>query len=342
MQVYLTPPAAPAIIVLSRSTPALEYSARAARPRALGALRCSYLIRWGCLMTRHGLVLAALVLLAAALACSPPTGTGSPRGGPAAPSAGAGAQAAAPVSGEVLVFAAASLTDAFKEIGAAFEAACPGSRVTFNFGASSQLRTQLEQGAQADVFASADQLQMDRARDAGVIAGSDRVFARNRLVVIAPRSNPAGVYELKDLAKPGLRFVTAAPEVPIGVYAQAMLDALTQDPAYGPDFKERVNANIVSREPNVRQVVAKVSLGEADAAVVYHSDVTPDVADKLVRIEVPDPFNVLATYPIAVVRNAPNPAGAEAFIAYVLSPQGQATLERWGFIAAGDRAEGLR
>ncbi|HZU06144.1 MAG TPA: molybdate ABC transporter substrate-binding protein [Chloroflexota bacterium] len=286
-------------------------------------------------MTRHGLVSAALVLLAAALACSPPMGAGSPRGGPAAPSA-------APVSGEVIVFAAASLTDAFKEIGAAFEAAYPGVRVTFNFGASSQLRTQLEQGAQADVFASADQIQMDRAKDAGLIAGPDRVFVRNRLVVIAPRSNPAGVYELKDLAKPGLRFVTAAPEVPIGVYTQSMLERLAQDPAYGPDFKEQVNANIVSREPNVRQVVAKVSLGEADAAVVYHSDVTPDVADKLVRIEIPDPFNMLATYPVAVVRNAPNPAGAEAFIAYVLGPQGQATLERWGFIAAGDLAEGPR
>lgn len=253
----------------------------------------------------------------------------------ASPAVSAASQPSARVTGEVTVFAAASLTDAFGEIGKAFEAAHPGSKVTFNFGASSQLRTQLEQGAKADVFASADQAQMDRARQADLIDGADRVFARNRLVVIFPRNNPAQLRALRDLAKPGLKFVTAAPEVPIGVYTQTMLDQLAQDPAYGPDFKDKVNANIVSREPNVRQVVAKVSLGEADAAVVYSTDVTPDVAPNLGTLEIPDQFNTLATYPIAIVRGAGNRSGAEAFIAYVLSPPGQATLKKWGFITVG-------
>lgn len=252
------------------------------------------------------------------------------------PDASATKKPLVPVTGEVIVFAASSLTDAFKEIGNAFEAANPGSRVIFNFGASSQLRTQLEQGAKADVFASADQVQMDRARQAGLISGGDRVFVRNRLVLVVPKGNPASLRDLKDLAKPGLRFATAAPEVPIGVYTQQLLDRLSQDPAYGADFKARVNANVVSREPNVRQIVAKVALGEADAAVVYSSDITPDVADRLGRLEIPDRFNTLAVYPIAMVRNAPNPSGAEAFIAYVLSSAGQATLQRWGFIPAGE------
>jgi DMSO/TMAO reductase YedYZ molybdopterin-dependent catalytic subunit len=151
-------------------------------------------------------------------------------------------------------------------------------------------------------------------------------------VVIFPKNNPGQIRQLQDLAKPGLKFVTAAPEVPIGVYTQAMLDKMAQDPAYGADFKDRVNANIVSREPNVRQVVAKILLGEADAAVVYSSDVTPDVAPNLGTPEIPDQFNTLATYPIAIVRGAANRSGAEAFIAYVLSPPGQATLKKWGFI----------
>lgn len=294
-------------------------------------------------------LLAVLALSLSLVGCSPraasipspagptiPAATSPMSGAAVSPTAVASPEPTARVTGEVTVFAAASLTDAFKEIGAAFEAAHPGSKVTFNFGASSQLRTQIEQGARADVFASADQAQMEKAKQAGLISGSDRVFVRNRLVIIVPKGNPASLRELKDLAKPGLQFVTAAPEVPIGVYTQQLVDRLSQDPTYGSDFKERVHANVVSREPNVRQIVAKVALGEADAAVVYSSDITPDVADRLGRLEIPDRYNTLAVYPIAMVRNAPNPSGAEAFIAYVLSSAGQATLQRWGFIPAGE------
>ena len=234
--------------------------------------------------------------------------------------------------GEITVFAASSLTDAFKDIGQQFEAVNPGSKVTFNFGASTQLRTQLEQGARADLFASANQIEMDKAQAVGVVGTTDRTFARNRLTVILPKGNPGQVGELKDLGRPGLKLVTAAPEVPIGVYTREMLEKLSADSAFGPDFKDRVDANVVSREPNVRQVVAKISLGEADAAVVYTSDVTPDLAPRLESLDVPDRFNTLATYPIAVLRGAPNSAGAEAFMAYVLAPPGQAVLKKWGFI----------
>jgi len=237
----------------------------------------------------------------------------------------------------VTVFAASSLTDAFKEIGAAFEQKT-GVPVTFNFGASSQLRTQLEQGAQADVFASADQIQMDNARKSGVIAGPDVTFAVNRLVLITPKSNPAGIQSAADLARPGIRFVTAGPEVPIGVYTQTMFDKMSQIAAFGADFKGRANANIVSREPNVRQVVSKVQLGEADAAVCYLTDVTPQAAPDLLVIPIPDDLNTIATYPIALVADGAQSELGQAFIDLVVSPAGQAILQQWNFTPVGSTA----
>ena len=292
--------------------------------------------------------LAPAVLVSAVLAligaCSPAP-TASPTAVPSKPAETAGpttdtspSPAAAAISGEVTVFAAASLNDAFRELGERFQAANPNSRVTFNFGASSQLRTQLEQGGRADVFASADQAQMDRARDAGRIAGPDTTFVTNRLVVITPRANPGGVRGPGDLAKPGLKVVTAQPEVPIGVYTRDMLAKMSRAPQFGVDFEDRVNANIVSREANVRQVVAKVQLGEADAAVVYRSDVTPRVAPELATFDVPDQVNTIATYPIAVVGGGPNVEGGRAFIDLLLSPTGQGILAKWNFVPVGPTA----
>src|SRR5207302_7767578 len=165
------------------------------------------------------------------------------------------------VSGEIIVFAASSLTDAFRDIATTFQQANPNATVTFNFGASTQLATQLGQGASADVFASADTTQMDNAKQAGAVTGQDQVFARNRLVLITPKDNPARISAIKDLANPGVKFVTAQPNVPIGQYTAQMLDKATADPAYGADFKAKVEANTVSQEDNVRQVVSKVQLG---------------------------------------------------------------------------------
>jgi molybdate transport system substrate-binding protein len=134
------------------------------------------------------------------------------------------------------------------------------------------------------------------------------------------------------LALPGLKVVTSQADVPIGVYTQTMLDRMSETAQYGAAFKDEVNANIVSREANVRQIVAKVQLGEADAGVVYKTDVTPQAAPQLSTIEIPDEFNTIATYPIARVQGGPNPSGADAFIAFVLSPAGQTTLAKWSFI----------
>lgn len=237
-----------------------------------------------------------------------------------------------PLSGALTVFAAASLTDAFTEIATAFQAANPRVRVTFNFGASSTLRTQLEQGARADVFASADQIQMDAAKKANVVEGEAPLFAKNKLVLIVPADNPARISGVQDLARPGIRFVLTDKSVPIGNYARTALEKMTGDPRFGADFAQKVLANLKSEEANVRAVVTKVQLGEADAAIVYSSDVTPAVAKDVQRIPIPDEVNVIASYPIAVTRDAPNRAAAQAFIAFVRGPRGQDILKKWGFI----------
>jgi molybdate transport system substrate-binding protein len=237
----------------------------------------------------------------------------------------------------VTVFAASSLTDAFKDLGATFEQTT-GVPVTFNFGASSQLRIQLEQGAEADVFASADQIQMDNARESGVVNGPDLTFATNRLVVIVPKSNPAGVQSAADIARPGVKFVTAAPDVPIGVYTQQVFDRMSQVDVFGADFKDRANANVVSREPNVRQVTSMVQLGEADAAICYLTDVTPQTAADVTIIPIPDDLNLLATYPIALVMDGAQSELGQTFIDLVVSPSGQSTLRKWNFTPVGPTA----
>jgi molybdate transport system substrate-binding protein len=264
------------------------------------------------------LVAFCLLLVACGPAPTPTTGvaTGSP----------------ARITGALTVFAAASLTDAFDELKRQLEAANPGAMIAYNFAASSTLETQLEQGAKADLFASADQPQMDKAKQAGVIQGEDRVFVQNRPVIVVLASNPRNIARPQDLANPGVKLVLAAPQVPIGNYARQILDSMGRDPAYGADFARRAQGNVVSEEANVRQVVGKVQLGEGDAGIVYSSDVTPAVRDQLRAIPIPDDVNVIARYPVAVVKGAANEAGARAFVDYLVSPAGQAILERWGFI----------
>ena len=246
------------------------------------------------------------------------------------------AQASAEVprlQGELTIFTAASLTDAFKEMGANLEQANPGTKVLFNFAGSPTLRTQLAQGARADVFASADEPNMQGAQKEGSIASEPRIFVRNQLVAIVPAANPAQVLRLQDLAKSGVKLVLTNKEVPVGNYSRQALTKMSQDAAFGAEFTTRVLANLVSEETNVKQVVAKVQLGEADAGIVYSSDVTPAVRGAVQVLAIPESFNVIARYPIAVVREAPNAAGARAFIDYVLSPAGQAILTKHGFLA---------
>jgi molybdate transport system substrate-binding protein len=231
------------------------------------------------------------------------------------------------------VLAAASLTEAFTEIGTAFEALNPGARVEFSFAGSQQLAQQIEQGAPADVFASASKKYMDAAVKSGRITeGNPDVFANNRLVVIFPKDNPAGLAELKDLAKPGLKLVLAAIEVPVGQYSLDFLDKAISDPAYGQSFKEDVLKNVVSYEENVKAVLAKVALNEADAGIVYLSDISGDAVDQVDKLDIPDPLNVIAIYPIAALKDSQNPALAQGFVDFVLSPAGQALIEKYNFI----------
>jgi molybdate transport system substrate-binding protein len=230
------------------------------------------------------------------------------------------------------VFAAASLTNAFTELGTAFAVATPGVEVIYNFAGSSSLVAQLREGAPADVFASANLRQMVNAQEAGRIGGEARTFARNRLVLIMPADNPANVTAVRDLATPGLRFVVAAPGVPVRDYTDLMLARLASVATYGNAYRDAVNANIVSEEDNVRQVLLKVALGEADAGIVYQSDVTPDSADQVQVIPIPSVINSTARYPIAITNDTASPELASAFVDYVLSAEGQAILVKWGFL----------
>jgi molybdate transport system substrate-binding protein len=260
-------------------------------------------------------VLAAMALLAAAaVAC----GDGdADRATTEAPATTAEAGGAA-LGGSLVVLAAASLTDAFTEIGDAFSAANPDVTVTFSFAASSALVTQINEGAPADVFASADEANMERLRHAGAIAGDPEVFATNRLQIIVEAGNPLGIDEVADLADPGLLFVTAAPEVPIGRYTQEVF------------ANAGVAVTPVSLEENVRAVVSKVVLGEADAGIVYASDVLAAGA-QAEGVEIPDELNVVARYPIAVLAEAAEPELARAFVAFVVGPEGQRILASYGF-----------
>jgi molybdate transport system substrate-binding protein len=229
------------------------------------------------------------------------------------------------------VFAAASLTDAFKSMGQVFSRENPGTDLTFNFAGSQQLAAQLEQGARADVFAPADGQWMNYAKEKSLIDGEPVIFIHNWLVVITPGSNPARIRRLADLGKKGVKLVLAADAVPVGHYSREMLQNLGRSKGFSADYATRVLANVVSNEETVKGVVAKVQLGEADAGVVYRSDITPEVARFVSVLEIPRDQNVMASYPIAVVKGSASPAVARRFVNFVRSNQGQQILQRHGF-----------
>jgi len=244
--------------------------------------------------------------------------------------------AAATETTTLTVFAAASLTDAFGEIGENFAAAHPGVEVVFNFAGSNQLATQIGEGAPADVFASANAAQLNVAIDSGrIVTGTQRTFVRNRLVVVAPGDNPAGLTSLQDLATPGVKIVLAAKEVPVGQYSLDFLDKAEADGSLGAGFKDAVLANIVSYEENVRAVLTKITLGEADAGIVYTSDAST-AEGEVTQIEIPDNLNTIASYPIAPLSDSPHLALAQQFMDYVLAPEGQQVLVKYGFVAVQD------
>jgi molybdate transport system substrate-binding protein len=225
------------------------------------------------------------------------------------------------LSGSITVFAAASLTDSFKALSSAFQAAHPGVTVQFNFAGTPTLVTQIEQGAQVDVFASADTTNMDKLKGDGFTLGTPQVFAHNQLEIVVAPGNPRGITGLADLAKAGVIYISEAATVPAGKYS---LQALA---------KAGVTVTPKSLETDVKSVVSKIELGEADAGIVYTTDVKA-AGSKVQGVPIPAAYNVVATYPLIAVKGTKNSALADAFIAFVVASAGQSTFESFGFLRA--------
>jgi molybdate transport system substrate-binding protein len=222
------------------------------------------------------------------------------------------------VTGDIAVFAAASLTESFTRLGKDFEAANPGSTVTFNFAGSSALATQITQGAPADVYAAASTATMKVVTDAGDADGAPVTFVRNQLVIAVPKGNPKGIKALSDLGGPGLKVALCAEQVPCGAAAKAALNAAG------------VRLTPVTLEKDVKSALGKVKLGEVDAALVYRTDARSAVSD-VDGIGFPESAGAVNDYPIVVLKNAPNMPAAQAFVAYVQSYQAKALLTAAGF-----------
>lgn len=237
----------------------------------------------------------------------------------------------------VTVFAAASLSDAFQEIGKQVEREHPGWRVRYNFAGSNQLALQIENGAQADVFASADAPWMSHLAERERLAGAAQTFARNHMIAVVSRTHPARIGGLRDFAKPGVKLVLAGEAVPAGNYAREVLRRLSERPEYGEDFARRVLRNLVSEEESVRAVVTKIQLGEADAGFCYVTDALGPPARFLRTFAIPESLDVIADYPIAVLKAASAPAAAAAFVERVVSAEGQRVLARYGFLGGDPR-----
>jgi molybdate transport system substrate-binding protein len=263
--------------------------------------------------------LAALLMLVACIPTAPPPSSSLPPAGSNRTT--------------LTVLAAASLTEPFKELALLFESANPGVSISFNFAGSQQLTQQLANGSPGDVFASANQKQMEVAGTAGRIeADRAQTFVQNRLVVIVPQDNPAGIDELQDLTIPGLKIILAGQEVPVGQYSLDFLEKASADLAFPPDYQAQVLQNVVSYEDNVKAVLTKVTLGEADAGIVYSSDISSNSSGQVQILEIPDHLNTIASYPIAIVSDSRHPVLAQAFIDLTLSEAGQQILEKHGFI----------
>jgi molybdate transport system substrate-binding protein len=257
--------------------------------------------------------LAVLSVLAAA--CSSSSSTSS---------SGSSSGSSGKVSGTVVVFAATSLKDAFDKIGTQFEKAHPGTTVKFNYAGSSSLATQLGNSAPADVFASADTKNMKTVTDGKLTSGEPEIFAHNKLEIMVGAGNPKGIKTVSDLAEKSVKVAVCAPDVPCGNYSKQVFD------------KAGVTVHPVTQETSVSGVVTKVSLGEADAGVVYVTDVKAG-GGKIEGVPIPPSQNVTAKYPIVTLKDAPNKAGATAFMKYVLSPAGQKVLKSFGFMPPGNQ-----
>jgi molybdate transport system substrate-binding protein len=278
-------------------------------------------------MTRSTCVgLSVILALGIATGCTAGRGAGS-----SAPAVEPGS----PAQIALIVFAAASLKKPFAEVEVVYRTSHPGVFLSLSFGASGLLETQIEQGAPADVFASADARNPQKLAAGGFATDPVTIFAGNRLAIIVPTANRAGVTRPLDLAKPGLKVVAAGDDVPISEYADQLLDNLARQPGYPADFAARVKGNIVSQEDNAAAILAKIELGEGDAAIVYLSDAT--ASTNVSSVAVPAEANVPATYAAVAVKRSTHAAASAEFIAWLAGPEGQAILVRHGFLPPPDR-----
>jgi molybdate transport system substrate-binding protein len=280
------------------------------------------------------LLIFSAVLSACVSPATPAAPTQTPESLTSSSASSSSAPTAAPIAADqtLTVFAAASLTEAFSELGSQFEAQNSGVKLVFNFAGSQQMAQQLSQGAPADVFASANQEQMDAAVQAGrVSADQSSALVGNSLVVIFAQPNPGNIRRLQDLASTDVKVVLADKNVPAGKYALEFLDKASKNPDFGKGFKDAVLKNVVSYEENVRAVLTKVSLGEADAGIVYTTDIGQQGNQTVGLLEIPDDLNVNALYFIAPVQDGQQADLARAFVNFVLTPESQDLLAKYGF-----------
>jgi molybdate transport system substrate-binding protein len=267
-------------------------------------------------MRTRGLLLLPVVAALALAGCGGPSGPQT-----SGSTSSSGSSTAPKLTGPLTVYAAASLTGVFTTLGKQLESANPGLTVTFNFAGSSALATQLTQGAPADVFASADQAQMDVVTKAGLQKSAPAVFASNVLEIAVPKGNPAHVTGLADFANPNLKIAVCAPQVPCGAAAQKVFAATHTDAK--PDTQEQ----------DVKAALTKVQLGEVDAAMVYATDVQA-AGGSVQGLSFPEAQDAVNSYPICVLKAAANPAAGQAFVDLVRSARGQQALTDAGFRTA--------
>jgi molybdate transport system substrate-binding protein len=244
-----------------------------------------------------------------------------------APSAAPASPSAAAV--DLTIYAAASLKGALDATKPVYESSHPGVTMTISTDASSALETKIEQGAPADVFLSADTSNPKKLVDANLTVGPAVDFAGNKLTVIVPSTNPAKITTPADLAKPVVKVIAAGDAVPITKYANQAVANLAKEPGYPADYEAAYEKNIVSKEDNVKAVLAKLELGEGDGAIVYVTDAK--ASTKVTTVDIPPSANVLATYAGVVVKPSPNPTDAQAFLTWFAGPDGQAILTGFGF-----------
>jgi len=271
------------------------------------------------------------VLLFVLAACSSPGVSPSASAAPSLPTTAASASAAPSAGSAALtIYGAASLKGVLDKVKTAYETANPGTTLTISTDSSATLETQIEQGAPADVFLSADTTNPKKLVDKGLAAGAAVTFAGNKLTIIVPTANPAGIKTPADLAKTGVKVIAAGDAVPITKYASQLVANLAKEAGYPADFAAKYSANIASKEDNVRAIVAKIELGEGDAGIVYVTDAK--ASTKVTAVDVPDTANVPATYSGVVVKASKNAAAAQAFLTWIAGPDGQAILSSFGFL----------